>query len=97
MSFSVTSQGEEGMTLLRDGPASQRLSGNGFLFSGMVVSERISRKSNEEKTIYTMVYSEFSKDGTTGSILLKTKVRPAGLEPATPCLEGRSELIIKTA
>ncbi|MFY9553583.1 MAG: hypothetical protein WAV47_02565, partial [Blastocatellia bacterium] len=48
-----------------------------------------------EKTIYRIIYSGFFRWPTTRCIPLKIKVRPAGLEPATPCLEVRFQRIIE--
>jgi hypothetical protein len=49
-------------------------------------------KKARARSSYILIYSGFSKHEKRGCIFLKVKVRPAGLEPATPCLEGRCSI-----
>ena len=46
-------------------------------------------KTCEDLDVYKIIYSRFFRGFKVGCKQLKIKVRPAGLEPATPCLEGR--------
>jgi len=55
-------------------------------------SERTLAKTSEDLTIYKIIYSEFSKESKSVRKALKILARPAGLEPATPCLEVHSAI-----
>jgi hypothetical protein len=55
-------------------------------------NERFRKQTREDLTIYKIIYSRFSGVTEIACKGLKILVRPAGLEPATPCLEGRCSI-----
>ena len=52
-------------------------------------------KTSEGKIIYKIIYSAIFSKAAKGLEILKIKARLAGLEPATPCLEGRFKGIVR--
>ena len=55
------------------------------------------QKYNEESTSTKLSTFDFLSRSKRGDNCLKIKIHPAGLEPATPCLEGRYRQCSKTA
>jgi hypothetical protein len=56
----------------------------------------VAQKGSEGNIIYKKSTADFWDAGSS-AVSIEIKVRPAGLEPATPCLEGRFRRIIKIA
>ena len=52
----------------------------------------LSRADLEGNHSYKIIYSGFRLQSKNSCMSLKTLVGPAGLEPATPCLEGRCSI-----
>jgi hypothetical protein len=66
---------------------------SGIRITMRMTERKCIRKISEEKHIYNIIYSGFLKMWKRGCKTLKTKARLAGLEPATPCLEGRCSIL----
>jgi len=57
--------------------------------------EKSFRQTCKDNTIYKIIYSRILRSLEKARKLPTIKARPAGLEPATPCLEGRFGRIMK--
>ena len=56
-------------------------------------TEKVRQKTCDDLTVYKIIYSGFWKLLKRGRNYLIILARPAGLEPATPCLEGRCSIL----
>jgi hypothetical protein len=65
--------------------------------SALVITKNASKKyiqkTQRGNNVYKIIYSGFLNRPEVGCKGLKIKVRPAGLEPATLCLEGRCSIL----